>query len=338
MARSRAGGWTALAIFGLMALALGGCGTMSAGLQDSLALAAPRADLASSEAPAPPSLDGATITIAQDLPLEARAEGHDQDLTALVGPAEGAEPDVAVIEAAIVPLGDEALSEPVLALADSMVVAQATETSSSADAMVEEYDPLEPFNEVMFEFNRALDRFVLKPIAQAYNVVIPDELQLMISRGFSNINVVPRLVNSLLQGKWEGAGRELARFLINSTVGIGGLWDMARQEWDIQPSKADFGQTLGKWGAGPGAYIVLPFLPPLTVRDGIGYAVDGAMDPLSYVLPFIWDRLIMKIGDIINDRSLNLDLFQGFEETTVDLYAAVRNAYLQRRHRMITEE
>ena len=332
MARSRAGGWTALAVFGLMALAVGGCGTMSAGLQDSLALAAPRADLVRSEAPAP------SDSSPRDLRLEARADGHDQDLPAVVEPAEAAEPDMAVIEAAIQPLSDETLSEPILALADSMLVAQATDKSSSVDGVVEEYDPFESFNEVMFEVNRALDRYVLKPIAKAYNFVMPDELQLMISRGFSNINFVPRLVNNLLQGKWEGAGRELARFLINSTVGIGGLWDMAKQEWDIQPSKADFGQTLGKWGAGPGAYIVLPLLPPLTVRDGIGYAVDGAMDPLSYVLPFIWDRLIMKIGDMINERSLNLDLFQGFEETTVDLYAAVRNAYLQRRHRMITEE
>jgi len=329
MARSRAGGWTALAVFGLMALALGGCGTMSAGLQDSLSLAAPRADLVRSEAPAP----------SDSPPLPAAApDGHVQDLTAVVEPAEAAEPDMAVIEAAIQPLSDEALSEPILALADSMLVAQATDKSSSVDGVVEEYDPFESFNEVMFEINRKLDRYVLKPIAKAYNFVTPDELQLMISRGFSNINFVPRLVNNLLQGKWEGAGRELARFLINSTVGIAGLWDMAKQEWDIQASKADFGQTLGKWGAGPGAYIVLPLLPPLTVRDGIGYAVDGAMDPLSYVLPFIWDRLIMKIGDMINERSLNLDLFQGFEETTVDLYAAVRNAYLQRRHRMITEE
>ena len=79
----------------------------------------------------------------------------------------------------------------------------------------------------------------------------------------------------------------------------------------------------------------LPFMPPLTVRDGIGTAVDGAMDPLSYVLPFIWTRLGMKIGNTINDRSLNLDLYQGFEETTVDLYSAVRNGYLQRRDNMI---
>ncbi|HYB43933.1 MAG TPA: MlaA family lipoprotein, partial [Candidatus Methylomirabilis sp.] len=85
----------------------------------------------------------------------------------------------------------------------------------------------------------------------------------------------------------------------------------------------------------PGPFLILPFLPPLTVRDGIGYAADGAMDPLTYVLPFIWDRLGMKLGDTVNERSLNLDLFQGFEETTVDLYSAVRNGYLQRRHFLI---
>ena len=102
--------------------------------------------------------------------------------------------------------------------------------------------------------------------------------------------------------------------------------------------KADFGQTLGKWGTPPGPYLILPFMAPLTFRDGIGYAVDGAMDPLSYVLPFIWERLVMKIIDTVNDRSRNLDLFQGFEETTVDFYSAVRNGYLQRRYRLIHED
>ena len=84
-----------------------------------------------------------------------------------------------------------------------------------------------------------------------------------------------------------------------------------------------------------GPFLILPFLPPLTVRDGIGYGVDGAMDPLSYVIPFIWDRLAMRLGNTVNDRSLNLDLFQGFEETTVDMYSAVRNGYLQRRFNLI---
>ena len=82
---------------------------------------------------------------------------------------------------------------------------------------------------------------------------------------------------------------------------------------------------------------MLPFLPPLTVRDAIGYAADGAMDPLAYFLPFIWTGLGMKAGDTVNDRSVNLDLYQGFEETTVEFYSALRNAYLQRRLKLIKE-
>jgi phospholipid-binding lipoprotein MlaA len=159
----------------------------------------------------------------------------------------------------------------------------------------------------------------------------------MIGNGFDNINFVPRFVNSLLQGKWSGAGRELARFLINSTAGIGGLFDPAKDFWGIQKSREDFGQTLGVWGSGPGPYLILPFLEPLTVRDGIGKFVDGLMDPLSYLLPFVPDRLLMKIGDIINERALNYDLFQGFEESVIDMYSAVRHGYLQRRQNLIRE-
>src|SRR2546429_9986841 len=86
---------------------------------------------------------------------------------------------------------------------------------------------------------------------------------------------------------------------------------------------SDFGQPLGIWGVGPGPYRVLPFLPPLTVRDGVGYAADGAMNPLYYYIPFFFDQLGMKVGETINDRSLNLDLFQGIEESTIDLYSSV---------------
>jgi len=117
---------------------------------------------------------------------------------------------------------------------------------------------------------------------------------------------------------------------------FGGLFDAAKY-WEIEKSSEDFGQTLGVWGAGPGPYLILPFLPPLTVRDGIGKAVDGAMDPLSYVLPLIWTRLGMEAGDTLNDRSLNLDLFQGFEESVVDMYSAVRHGYLRRREQVIKE-
>ncbi|HEU5195594.1 MAG TPA: MlaA family lipoprotein [Methylomirabilota bacterium] len=205
------------------------------------------------------------------------------------------------------------------------------------DALEEDYDPWESFNEKMFSFNRNLDKYLLKPVARAYRFVMPEPWQVLISNGFDNINFVPRMVNSLLQAKWGGAGRELGRFLINSTFGIGGVFDPAKDFFGIPKSREDFGQTLGVWGAGAGPYLILPFMEPLTVRDGIGRAVDGFMDPLSYLLPFIWDRIGMKIGDTINDRALNYDLFQGFEESVIDMYSAVRHGYLQRRQQLIKE-
>ena len=341
-------GWSSAVVFGILALALGGCGSLSGGIRsDALDLAAPTATLADApeSAQPAPSLERATvaaITVGEgDLfaveagTPTAAAEAPGPDSTAVATDVQGApESDEAAIAAFSNPLTDTS----VLSLVDTTLVAQAGTGEARGEEGIEEYDPLEKFNEAMFSFNRGLDRYVLKPVAKAYDFVVPDEIQQMISRAFANINVVPRFVNNLLQAKWAGAGREISRFLINSVVGIGGLWDIAKVEFNIEASKADFGQTLGKWGTPPGPYLVLPFLPPLTFRDGIGYAVDGAMDPLSYVLPFIWERLVMKIVDTINDRSLNLDLFQGFEETTVDFYSAVRNAYLQRRYRLIHEE
>jgi phospholipid-binding lipoprotein MlaA len=201
----------------------------------------------------------------------------------------------------------------------------------------EQYDPWEPFNEKMFDFNYRVDRYVLKPVAFVYRKIIPEPLEVLIANGFDNIRWVPRFVNSLLQGKWGGAGREMGRFLINSTLGIGGLWDPAKDYWGIPGSREDFGQTLGVWGSGPGPYLVLPFLPPTTVRDGIGLGVDLFLDPLSYVLPFVPDRLGMKVGDTVNERALNYEVFQGVEETTLDLYSSVRHFYLQRRERQIRE-
>jgi ABC-type transporter lipoprotein component MlaA len=253
----------------------------------------------------------------------------------------------------VAPTTDAAIhanEDPVLVSAEYRLAA-ADETSSLAAVLVaqtgtapseattdpdEEYDPWEPFNEKMFEFNRRLDRYVLKPVATAYNFVVPDRVQIMIANGFDNINFVPRMMNSLLQGKFDGAVRELGRFLFNSTVGIGGLFDVAKME-GIEKSREDFGQTLGFYGVGPGPYLILPFFEPLTVRDGVGRAVDGFMDPMTYFVPFFYTRLIMKVEEIVNDRSLNLELFQGFEESVIDMYSAVRHAYLKRREKMIKE-
>jgi phospholipid-binding lipoprotein MlaA len=212
----------------------------------------------------------------------------------------------------------------------------ATPTPANAEEFEEEYDPWEPFNEKTFEFNRRLDQYVLKPAAQVYSKIIPEPFQVLIASGFDNIGFLPRAVNSLLQGKWKGAGREVARFVINSTLGIGGLFDAAKY-WEIEKSREDFGQTLCVWGVRPGPYLSVPFLAPLTVREGIGKAVDGAMDPLSYFLPFVWPGLGMQAGDLLNERALNLELFQGFEESVIDMYSAVRNGYLRRREQLCRE-
>jgi phospholipid-binding lipoprotein MlaA len=356
---SRSRGWAAGLLFGILALAMDGCGTLAAALDESSLLAA-------SPLPAPEvrSEDPIPVTPAATVAVDEAAPAAGSDPTGEATAAPGAvaiiipavvEPDVDVGADSPEGAGRVSIDLPALTLsfddftaeedaasllaafAGPLLVAQRDASSGRDPAEVEEYDPWEPFNDTMFEFNRGLDRYVIKPVAKVYDFITPDELKQMISRGFDNIRVVPRVVNSLLQAKWAGAGREVARFLINSVVGIGGLWDMAKQEWGIEKSDEDFGQTLGVWGAGPGPYLVLPFFRPLTVRDGIGVAVDGFMDPLNYVLPFIWERLAMRIGDTINERALNLELFQGFEETTVDLYTAVRNGYLQRRQQQIRE-
>jgi phospholipid-binding lipoprotein MlaA len=202
----------------------------------------------------------------------------------------------------------------------------------------EDYDPWEKFNEKVFEFNLKTDRFVLKPVAKVYRVIVPEPFEVMIGNGFDNFSFVPRMINSLLQGKFLGAAREASRFLINSTLGIGGLFDAAKY-YGIEKSREDFGQTLGFWGVTPGPYLIVPFMEPMTVRDGIGRGVDALMNPFSYFgpIPFIWTGLALKLGDIVNDRALNLDLFQGFEESVVDLYSAVRHGYLRRREQLIKE-
>ena len=197
-------------------------------------------------------------------------------------------------------------------------------------------DPWEPFNEKMFSFNRQLDRFILKPIATVFDVLLPDPVQTGIRNAIDNIDVVRRLTNNLLQLKLTGAAREVTRFTVNSTIGVAGLIDVAKEGMGIEQSDEDTGQTLGFYGVGPGPYLVLPFLPVMTVRDGIGLLADVAMNPMSYFVPFGATAGIYTT-DVINERSLNLDKFERVEETVIDLYSAVRNAYLQRREAAIKE-
>lgn len=223
------------------------------------------------------------------------------------------------------------------------------------EAVGEEYDPWEPFNTKIFEFNRQLDRYILKPVAKGYNFVVPDLVQVGISNMFTNLGVAPRFLNNVFQGKVKGAGIEIGRFLLNSTVGIAGFFDPATS-MDLVTPEEDFGQTLGFYGVKPGPYLVLPLLPPFNVRDFTGYIGDIFLNPINWlVAPIIevdgvpsliahrnrttstFVQLGTRTGNIINERSRNLEKFQGVEEATLDLYSAVRNAYLQRRAKAVKE-
>jgi phospholipid-binding lipoprotein MlaA len=171
---------------------------------------------------------------------------------------------------------------------------------------------------------------VLKPAATAWDFVLPTPVQKGIHNVFDNLAVVRRVVNNALQLKFTGAAKEAARFTINSTIGVAGFFDVAKEGFGIEQSDQDMGLTFGVWGIGPGPFLILPFLPPLTVRDGIGFAIDIAMTPYVYFIPW-YASFGSSVTEIVNERSLNLDRFERVAESTVDLYGAVRNAYLQRR-------
>jgi len=226
---------------------------------------------------------------------------------------------------------------------------------AKADEGGEEYDPWEPFNTFMFEFNRKLDKYALKPVAQGYDFVVPDFIQVGISNMFYNLRFPQRFLNNVFQGKAKGASIEVGRFLLNTTVGYAGFLDLAK-EIDLVTPDEDFGQTLGVYGVKPGPYLVVPFLQPFTVRDAAGYVADIFLNPINWlVAPIIevegipsliahknrttttFVQIGARVGEIVNERSRNLEKFQGVEEATLDLYTAVRNAYLQSRTRAIRE-
>ena len=219
----------------------------------------------------------------------------------------------------------------------------------------EDYDPWEPVNAKVFEFNRQLDRFVLKPVAKGYDFLLPDWVQVGISNIYYNLRFPPRLLNNVFQGKLKGASIEVGRFLVNSTLGGVGLVDVAK-DMGLQTPEEDTGQTLGSYGVKPGPYLVLPLLPPFTVRDFVGFLGDMALNPINWLVAPIIEvkhvpsliahknrmtsslvQLGGRVGEIVNERSMNLEKFQGVEEATLDLYTAVRNAYLQKRAKAIRE-
>lgn len=187
-------------------------------------------------------------------------------------------------------------------------------------------DPWEGFNRKVFAFNDVLDRYALKPVARGYRTITPDPVETGVGNFFSNLGEVRTALNSVLQGKPANAGLATSRFLINSTVGIGGLLDYATL-MEITADKEDFGQTLAVWGWDDSRYLVLPFLGPSTLRDTTGLPADIAAYPVTYVEDDTV-RISLTALNLIDTRAGLLDqeeLIRG------DRYRFIRDAYLQSR-------
>ena len=195
-------------------------------------------------------------------------------------------------------------------------------------------DPLEPINRAVFGFNEKFDQVLLKPVAQGYRAVLPDLARTGVSNFFANIEDVWIAANNLFQGKVENSLQDVMRVAINTVFGLGGVIDVATDA-GLEKHNEDFGQTLGRWGFGSGPYIVLPFLGPSDVRDGIGLlGFDSAADPV-WNLDNVPARNSWYAGRAVSNRANALDAVQVMEEAALDKYRFVRDSYLQRRRSLV---
>ncbi len=195
-------------------------------------------------------------------------------------------------------------------------------------------DPWESFNRGSYKFNDTVDKAVLKPVAKAYRVVLPQFVRVGVTNFFSNIDDLRVIANQLLQAKFRRAGEDTGRFIINTTAGVLGFIDVATI-WGVPKHNEDFGQTLGYWGVGTGPYVVLPFFGPSTVRDAAGlFTLDSTLSYWPYVDNMAARNSAYAI-DTVNTRARLLDSEKILEEAALDPYAFLRDAYLQRRERLV---
>jgi phospholipid-binding lipoprotein MlaA len=213
----------------------------------------------------------------------------------------------------------------------SLTLAACTTTGSRSS---EARDPLEPINRVAHQFNEDLDRALLRPIARGYAKILPEPVQIGVSNVFFNAKYPVTMVNNALQGKFVPAFSDLGRITLNTTLGIGGLFDPATAV-GLERYDEDFGQTLGAWGVPSGIYVVVPFLGPYTLRDGIGSIVDDFAEPRSY-LEDDSTRYGLWAGDKFDRRVRLLDA-DAVLDRTGDSYAFIRSAYLQRREFLVKD-
>ena len=196
-------------------------------------------------------------------------------------------------------------------------------------------DPLEPFNRAMYHFNDKLYFWVLKPVAQGYRKVVPENARVSVGNFFSNLTFPIRFVNCLLQANFGGAASELGRFMVNTICGIGGFLDIASSKSiNLLKQDEDFGQTLGVYGLGHGFYITWPLLGPSSPRDTVGLVGDLFLNPFSYLNPWGIPAGI-KAYDRVNDTSLRIGDYESLKEAAIDPYVAIRDAYVQYRQKKV---
>jgi phospholipid-binding lipoprotein MlaA len=215
---------------------------------------------------------------------------------------------------------------------------------TDADELIEErnavpvYDPLEPMNRFFFEVNDKLYIWMVKPITRGYSKILPLELRQCLDNFLLNIRFPLNFLNSLLQGDMQTTAIVVERFLINSTLGVYGLVDVAAGEFDIAPRRADFGQTLGRWGVGEGIFIYWPVLGPSNVRDTCGLAADTFAQPLPYVYDDRFIDITIYSTEKINTLSLNPELYDDLKRYALDPYVAARQAYSDYRKGIINRQ
>jgi len=199
-------------------------------------------------------------------------------------------------------------------------------------------DPFEGLNRDLFAVNRQIDRWLFNPITRGYQHAVPAPGRRAIYRAFKNLDTPVILANHMLQFRVVAAATTATRFVINSSLGVGGLFDPATDWFHANRIEGDFGQTLARYGSPSGPYLMLPIFGPNTVRDVFGGVVDIMADPLSYILgPYQWWSLLLGGGEGLSAREAHIDDLEQLEAGSLDFYAALRSAYLQDRDARVRE-
>ena len=205
-------------------------------------------------------------------------------------------------------------------------------------------DPFSGYNRVMTSFNDTLYEYVLAPTSRGYRFLVHKEIRISIANFFQNIEYPQRVINNLLQGKLYNSLEETERFIVNSTIGIFGLFDPAKSYFNIKPHNEDLGQTLGYWGVGAGPHIVLPFLGPSNLRDTLSLYPDSYLNPIDYqedrthnLTNDYGESVGIKTFGMINYLSLHSREYDKLKEGAIDLYPYLRDIYEQRREKQIKE-